>query len=324
MNTIILYETGGYGTFLEWLLYYLTDSAMDDTLPFRDGGNSHSYVGNYLLADSSLMDTYSANKFKDGMPDFARTHPTDNTLEQLQEKKLQIVNVWHTTDSRFWIFNNSQVKLNTGEMSQLEVYWNKKYRPEVWEFLKRKNEDLFRYMLKVDSASKEMNAIGYGYPDVKTEQDLARWQLREILSLWNFDEMYPQYFLPPGPRDGVINVQIEALRDNFKETIMALVQATGHEAIPDRADQLDLIGERWKEKQTEINRDRAVIDYVENTVQGEEYTDLRLSFFEEAWIQGELRRRGYEINCDGLNQFPSSTKQMNKLIYEHSTNTERV
>lgn len=320
MNTIILYEAGGYGTFLEWLLYYLTDSTLDDTLPFRDNGNAHSYFGNFLLEDSVL----TANKSMDEMPPFARTHPGDYTLEQLQEKNLQIINVWHTHQSRFWIFNNAQVKTNTDEMTQLEVDGNKKYRPEGWESLKRKNEDLFKYRLELSEIRDKANLEGYGYPDVKTEQDLARWQLREVLSFWNFDTMYPQYFNPLGPRDKVINLQIESLKDNFKETILDLVQATGHEVIPERASQLDSIGEKWKEKQSEINRDQEVISYVENTISGEEFIDRRLNFFEEAWIQGELRRRGYEIECDGLDHFPSSTKQMNTLIYEDSTNTERV
>ena len=312
MNTIILYEIGGYGTFLEWVLYYLTDSAMDDTLPFRDNGNAHSYFGNFLLEDR----VRTANKSMDEMPPFARTHPGDYTLEQLQEKNLQIINVWHTDQSGFWIFNNSQVKNNSDEMSQLEVNLIKKYRPATRSFLGKKDEDLFRYHLQLSNQRDKSNAEGYGYPDIKTEQDLARWQLREVLSFWNFDTMCPQYFNPPGPRDGVINFQLESLRDNFKEAILDLVQATGHKAIPLRASQLDSIEEKWKEKQTEINRDQVVNDYVENTISGEEFTDSRLSFFEEAWIQGELRRRGYEIKCAGLDQFPLSTVEMNKLIYK--------
>ena len=311
MNTVILYEAGGYGTFLEWLLYYLTDSELDDTLPFRDSGNAHSYVGNPMFDDIS-----STNKFKDGMPPFARTHPCDYTLEQLQEKNSQIINVWHTDQSRFWIFNNSQVKTKFDEMSQLEVYLIKKYQPNARSFIEKKNEDLFRYHLQLSSQRDKSNVEGYGYPNIKTEKDLTRWQLREVLSFWDFNDLYPQYFNPPGPRDGVISFQLESLRDNFKETILDLVQATGHEAIPLRASQLDSIEEKWKEKQSEMNRDQVVNDYVEYTISGEEFTDSRLNFFEEGWIQGELRRRGYEIKCAGLDQFPSSTVEMNKLIYK--------
>ena len=324
MNTIIYYKTGAYGTFIEWVLTYLTDPALDDTLPFRDNGNSHSFTGNYLLPNKALMDTYIANKFPDGMPNFSRTHPEDYSIEDLIEKELQIVNVWFTKQSAFWIFNNSQVKLDPEKMSELEIYYHKKYDPEPWEFMKRKNEELFRYILHVDDQREPANSTGYGYEGVKTEQDLSKWQLREVLSYWDFSEFRKQYFNPPGPAENTINIQLESLKDNFTETILNLVNALGYTPIKERADMLDSIGKLWKDHQTEINKDQIVSNYLKKTISGEEYNVSNLNFFEEAWIQRELRALGYEIKCQDLDHFPESTVEMNKLIYDNSTDTERA
>ena len=42
-----------------------------------------------------------------------------------------------------------------------------------------------------------------------------------------------------------------------------------------------------------------------------------ITLFDEAWIQHLLRRRGYEIQCDGLEFFPQSCDEFVKLIYKN-------
>lgn len=42
-----------------------------------------------------------------------------------------------------------------------------------------------------------------------------------------------------------------------------------------------------------------------------------LTLFDEAWVQHRLRFFGYEIQCDGLEQFPISSKELSKLIYNN-------
>ena len=85
MSTIIHYPGGAYGTFIEWVLTYLTDPTMPDTLPFREHGNAHNFVGNFMMPDGSyqanryqrevgdLADEYSP-KFADREAPFSRAH----------------------------------------------------------------------------------------------------------------------------------------------------------------------------------------------------------------------------------------------------------
>lgn len=308
MSTIIHYPGGAYGTFIEWVLTYLTDPTMPDTLPFREHGNAHNFVGNFMMPDGSyqanryqrevgdLADEYSP-KFADREAPFSRAHQATINLEILKAMNLQVVNVWFTNKSSHWIFNNSRIKLWSSKMNPLDLYF-------IGKVLRDKE-------LVVDILNKQPQRI-------EQVEDLATWQLRQLASHWYSNSWMDDYFNPPGPIDGLINFQVESLRDNFKESILDLVQATGHQVISDKVDKLDAIEKSWREKQSEIDRDQVVNDYIENTISGKEYTESGLRFFEEAWIQGELRSRGYEVKCDGLDQFPVSTIEMNKLIYKKS------
>ena len=65
MNTLIHYHTGAYGTFIEWLLTYLTDPELDDTLPFRNHGNSHNFIGNFVIASGSYVTNVYENEVDD-------------------------------------------------------------------------------------------------------------------------------------------------------------------------------------------------------------------------------------------------------------------
>lgn len=45
-----------------------------------------------------------------------------------------------------------------------------------------------------------------------------------------------------------------------------------------------------------------------------------VSIFDEAYVQYALRKQGYEIQCYNLDQFPTSSNQLAKIIYETSNN----
>ena len=105
---------------------------------------------------------------------------------------------------------------------------------------------------------------------------------------------------------------------------MSLIEQSGFTAIQERADRLEEIHQSWLEKQSEAFKDQEIADFIDNTIQGTDFTISSLNFWEEAWIQQRLRERGYEIECDGLDNFPLSTIEMHKLIYDNSTDTERT
>lgn len=316
MTTIIYYYAGAYGTFIEWLLTYLTDSTLNDNLPFQYKGNSHNFKGNFLPPSWD-----HARVILNKNPNFSRTHPEYYPVHKLLSENYKIVNVYWSKQSSFWIWNNRELKVSVDQMSPAEVYYSKKYQRDDYELLKKKNEEKFRHFLPTEESQDTLK--GYGVTD---SADLVKWQLREILSYWNFEDYGPDFFSPAGPieKSGVYNISLENLKDNFKETVLSLIEQLGFTAIQERADRLEEIHQSWLEKQSEAFKDQEITNFIDNTIQGTDFTISRLNFWEEAWIQQKLRERGYEIECDSLDNFPLSTIEMHKLIYDNSTDTERT
>lgn len=58
--------------------------------------------------------------------------------------------------------------------------------------------------------------------------------------------------------------------------------------------------------------------FATDTINGADSESPCVSIFDEAYVQHILRKQGYEIYCDNLNQFPTSSKQLAKIIYETS------
>ena len=48
------------------------------------------------------------------------------------------------------------------------------------------------------------------------------------------------------------------------------------------------------------------------------------TLIDEAYVQHSLREQGYEIQCDGLDTFPTNSRDLREIIYENSnTNNQR-
>ena len=83
-------------------------------------------------------------------------------------------------------------------------------------------------------------------------------------------------------------------------------------------DKLEYIHNEMLKLQVHIGKDRLCRTIVAETLNGRyyDYSDKQLSLVDESWIQWELRNKGYEMYCDGLNEFPSNTEELDKKIYK--------
>jgi hypothetical protein len=69
--------------------------------------------------------------------------------------------------------------------------------------------------------------------------------------------------------------------------------------------------------QQHLNKDdickRIIVDFLN----GNDFAvNDNLSIVDEAWIQWELRNNGYEMYCNGLNDFPKNLYEFNKHTYK--------
>lgn len=61
--------------------------------------------------------------------------------------------------------------------------------------------------------------------------------------------------------------------------------------------------------------------FATDTINGVDSKSPCVSIFDEAYVQHILRKQGYEIHCDNLDQFPTSSNQLAKIIYETSNHS---
>lgn len=316
MTTLIYYLPGAYGTFIEWLLTYLTDLTLGDDLPFNPSGNAHKSIGNLLLPninfDSQIKMITSKNK------KFVRTHPNIVTKFGIDifEYFDQVIEITFDKNSIFWMHGNMQTKVHYDHFGQVEKYYTNKYTsPETLEFLQATNEEeRFRLVLKNDNQTHQSK--NFGYNNIDSVEDLSKWQLREILSYWNFDMYLAEYINYTPLRGNVHHLNVTELRDNFKETIDKVIEYLKLDVIKDRYQKLEKIGYQWSIRQKEKFKDQQIANYISDTIQAINQEHTNFSFFEEAWIQQKLREQGYEIKCNGLDNFPTSSFEMHKLIYD--------
>jgi len=104
--------------------------------------------------------------------------------------------------------------------------------------------------------------------------------------------------------------------DQLPVVIDELIQKLQLNVISERYAKLDWVWQEWKSRQSEMAADLVVERYINNVVNSIELIELRqFNIFEEAVIQQQLRKLGYEIKCDGLAYLPLRTTELKELLY---------
>jgi len=307
---LIYYQGGAYGTFIEWLLTYLTDPKLDDQLPFERAGNAHKFKGNYINKDSNSLKQATT----DNNSGFARIHPDIISIEQINSLFSSVIQINVPSASKFWIERNGFEKVDIDDLNEKEISHLKEYD----------QESLF-WINKYADANKELRAprrfATYftqeqldGY-DVANIDDLKRWQLREIFSFWDLPTvMYPKLL---DQIDNVYNTTVENLRDQLPIVVDEVIQKLQLNVIPDRYAKIDWIWQEWTSRQSDMDRDQIVKEYIDNVINCIDRTESKtFTILEEAEIQQKLRESGYEIKCDGLEYLPLRTIDLKELLYD--------
>jgi len=308
---LIIYVAGAYGTFIEWLLTYLTNPNTSDELPFGRAGNSHNFVGNQIGLKSQGLE--KATKYNTS--GFARAHPTCYTVEQKKSLFSSTIKISVPLTSTLWVLRNQIEKIYS------EDYHNK----EVQKYLREYESDFLRLnkFYSKDNADYRWAALFREYFDhaqlkaynVNNVEDLERWQLREIFSYWNIHKTIGDHLASAHTNN--YHITVEDLRDQMPTVINKIIQKLKLNVVLDRHKKLDYIWQEWKSKQEYANMDSIVDEYVKNVIEGIDQTvAIPFNICEEVIIQQKLREAGYEIKCDGLDRLPLRTIDLKELLYD--------
>lgn len=302
-KTLIYYHGGTYGTFIEWCLYYFTDPNFSEELPFTGTGSAHKHYDSHLpshLGYTLVRDVPIQERIKQAKElkyQFVRTHQTVpsmdrfslllhvNEIKEYAQSFKNIIVIKFNNNNSQWIINNVSTKCTEGGRQTVK-YWL----------------GLF-------------NNVNYQQWGKNRLEDMEPWQIRELLSIDDMrqtisllDQNYEEL------ADNVITVDLEKLWDNFETELCLLVSRLGYTVI--RKDKIKTIETAWKKLQVHRFKDQLTDDFVDATINNISMIFDNMSQWDEAEIQYQLRERGYEIECDGLNTFPVNSCDLHKIIYK--------
>jgi len=143
-------------------------------------------------------------------------------------------------------------------------------------------------------------------------KDLQRWEYREWFSIF-----YPTW--TSEWRDSKDIVDNDFLTINNKEFLTNPEKWTdkiiNHCDLQKTNDFADFFGE-WKNKQQYIiDKFNTIEMIITSVLDNTELSWCELTVIEEAIIQQKLRANGYELMCDGLNDFPCNSSELKNLIH---------
>tara|TARA_Y100000385_G_C13053692_1_gene621018 strand:+ start:389 stop:1234 length:846 start_codon:yes stop_codon:yes gene_type:complete len=275
---ITAYAGGCYGQFTAWTLDWMQGKYSLDFRPFSAKNNSH----NNNLQFFWNVDDAVANPVTN-----SHVHPVtklqDNfivNVEKLLVAYDKVVIIYPKLDDFMWSCNNKLTK----------IYGEEKYLD----------------MIKTNSDWK----VGW--------QSENTWEFREFLSYYLFD----QHCAETGfndvvdyTNDCVYKLSISDIRDNFIYSFWNLAKYLDLNVCR-TPKQLHTLANDWIHNEPYLYKDRLIKEIVYATIHDNSVEMNNLSIFDECEIQRQLRIKGYEIECYGLNEWPTNTKQLRKLLYE--------
>jgi hypothetical protein len=292
----IIFNGGAYGTYLEYCLDTFTcqGSQTFQGLPFNTTtGNSHRYTGNHLLG----MDGWQNYITTDAVCKFVRLHPKKYRHESVKDNVLEILSV---VDRAILLYpTESTTILN------LNNYYFKIWRSWI--------NHQFGNEIPIDILYHNW-PISAGTPI----DQIPPWIVREFLSLYLVPAWYSQVdwnLLENFTNEKLLIITIpELLFNDINQTMIQICNFCNLD-FTNNTEKLSSIHQTMLSCQTHLYKDELCRKIVKYVFESQNFHYGELTMVDEAWIQWQLRELGYELQCDGLNQFPSSTIELASKIY---------
>lgn len=140
------------------------------------------------------------------------------------------------------------------------------------------------------------------------------WAIREYISFWlvdNITESYPN-----------IDGHITALDLFNKNVFPDLINRLGLTLIANTATMKNNQS-NWIAQQRYHNSQYRCNAWVLDVLEDRNAESPCQTIIDEAYVQHCLREQGYEIRCNGLDIFPTNSKDLRELIYENSNTSNK-
>lgn len=191
------------------------------------------------------------------------------------------------------------------------------------QFLKQQHRKLIKYIsLLLEPADIEYKLATHWNYHGKFDKTVPRWIMREWCSFWINDLLEASYNpIRYQELNSVAQLTTQDIFENYIERLAEIVSKLGLTFTID----LSIIHqqhENFLSLQKLHNSQLRCEQYVQYLLDGNNDEITVYSIFDEAYIQHLLRLNNLELQCNGLDLFPTTTQQLRNLTYEtmHNTN----
>jgi hypothetical protein len=148
-------------------------------------------------------------------------------------------------------------------------------------------------------------------PDYTTWYDLQPWEFREWFSIFYPALISECMHIPMLIDDTFLFIPGNDILHNTVSTLLKILDFCN---LTINKDLIPFV-EEWQSKQQYILREYKMLStIVEYTIKNQPYTWSNLNIIAEAIIQNQLRQHGYELKCNDLNEFPTNSLELHKLL----------
>ena len=287
----IVFNVGAYGTYLEWCLTTLTSTGTIRS-PFTALGNSHAFQGNHLLSFENWNNYIKSGSLKK----FVRFHPK---IQQSDSISLVLNQVCESVNFAIYLYPDPDSILLC-----LNNYYSK-----IWS-----DWWTFQFFTSIDS-----NKIYENWP-VDRSVDISNipiWVRREFLSYYLMPAWFDQvewYHPSTWNNNKCCTVFVCDLLYDFKKTLQTIGKYCNLTYVRSIDELLEYHSTNLS-LQKYLTQDQLCKTITAAVLGNQDYTWDELPFISEVWVQWQLRNQGFEIQCDGLDKFPTNSIQLRELLY---------
>lgn len=288
----IFFIPGTFGSTIEYVLRSHTQEYSIDPVKVLPNGSMHGFKKIAHLTNVTQLENYlktgtNNNNIQTTIYPFLDSE-LDNTLKIFE--KYQNFN-----DRNILIYFDT---FESGEQNLLFQYY------------KIANVTHTKFNLDSFAKSSSHNFTGWN-SNYQNWQDLQPWEFREWFSIF-----YPSRinFLMKSPElvdDNFLKISNTKILFDTKQTFESIInfcQLT-------LSKELDEFTKEWLGKQQYVLQEyKMLCTIVENTVKKQMHTWPNLNIISESIVQQKLRQQGYELKCNGLNEFPTNSLELHALL----------
>lgn len=306
-RVLIYFPPGCYGHFVYWCIkYFSTDEQVP--LPFESTGSSHG-IRQQSNSYNFNLDHHNYNDIHESEHKLWLTHWHCFDLNDIAKDFDHII-VLHSGNNRLWAANNDLTKTKLDFVDPNATMANDQQK-QIFHAVNDRGDLFEKYYQSSNWEKLRLWCNIWGKFDT---DDMQTWQLREKLSFWDSKDLfgYNTVINEQLPKHSTV-FDITELKDNFTITIRRMMRSLN---IPVLKNTFDSIHQTWIDKQQHHNKDQLVRMVAESITDTNNFALDNLTCLDEIAIQHNLRIKGYEIQCDGLNTFPATMNELRKIIYK--------